>query len=226
MTSATRQKIRQRAPAASQGLHPIRDAATVAMIVVDLQNAFVEPAEALAGPFALGILPGVGRLAAAVRAAGGTLVWTRHTWSDEPAFATPLWFRHLVGAGTAAALRRLQPGSHPHAVHGSLAVEDGDILIDKYRPSAFLPDHARLDAQLRGRGIHTVIVCGTVTSFCCQSTARDALMLDYRVCFPPDLNAGSTEQGQQATLADLSNMGLFDMRGSEALLGELESIRA
>jgi hypothetical protein len=43
-------------------------------------------------------------------------------------------------------------------------------------------------------------------------------MRDYRVCFPPDLNAGMTREGQCATLDDLAGMGLFDMRYSNELL--------
>jgi nicotinamidase-related amidase len=203
--------------------HALDRPATIALIVVDLQAAFVDPADPLATPGAHAMLPAIQSLADLLRGLGGTVAWTRHGWSDDPAVATPAWFRSAIGAEAEARMRRLVPGSAGHAIHPALRIDAADIVIDKYRPSAFLPDPAGLHARLRGRGIDTVIVCGTVTSFCCQSTARDALMRDYRVCFPPDINAGQSEAAQRATLDDLRSMGLFDLRPSPALIAGLRA---
>jgi hypothetical protein len=50
-------------------------------------------------------------------------------------------------------------------------------------------------------------------------------MLDYRVCFPPDLNAGASEAAHAATIADLTSMGLFDLRSSSSLAAALSAAR-
>lgn len=180
-------------------------------------STFRLPSSRRASPFAVAMLPDVNALADIVRRSGGTVAWTRHTWSDEPGVANPDWFKATLGPETRQWMEQLVPGNPVHDIHPDLEVDSKDIIVDKYRPSAFLPDHAGLNQRLRARGIDTVIVCGTVTSFCCQSTARDALMLDYRVCFPPDLNAGMTETAHRTTIADLETMGLFDLRSAQAI---------
>jgi nicotinamidase-related amidase len=215
-------RISKRALTPAMGpIHPLDRPVAIAVIVVDLQTAFVDPAEPGASPGAIAMLPAVNALTDRVRGLGGTVAWTRHSWSDQPGIGNPPWFNAMIGPEAERQMRRLAPGSAPHALHPALRTMPADIIVDKYRPSAFLPHHADLHGQLAARGIETAIVCGTTTNFCCQSTARDALMRDYRVCFPPDLNAGTSEEAQRATLADLTAMSLFDMRPADALLAAL-----
>jgi ureidoacrylate peracid hydrolase len=60
------------------------------------------------------------------------------------------------------------------------------------------PPSSDIDAQLRSRGIDTLLIAGTATNVCCESTARDAMMLDYRVIMLSDANA-TDEEGPGCT---------------------------
>jgi ureidoacrylate peracid hydrolase len=53
---------------------------------------------------------------------------------------------------------------------------------------------------LSERGIDTLLIAGTTTNVCCESTARDAMMLDYRVAMLSDANATQTDEEHAATL--------------------------
>ena len=68
----------------------------------------------------------------------------------------------------------------------------GDEMVPKYRFSAFLPGASDLPARLRARGFDTVLITGTVTNVCCESSARDAMMTNFRVVMVSDGNAAMT----------------------------------
>ena len=74
----------------------------------------------------------------------------------------------------------------------------GDLVVTKHRYSAFI--NTDLDLILRARRIRTVVMAGTDTSVCVESTARDAFMLDYYVVFLNDCTASSDPEAHQATL--------------------------
>ena len=85
----------------------------------------------------------------------------------------------------------------------TLDVESGDLIIDKTRFSAFVPGTCRLDDELRARGIDTLIVTGTLTNVCCESTARDAMQRNYKVVFVADGNAAVSDAEHNATLGNM-----------------------
>jgi ureidoacrylate peracid hydrolase len=66
----------------------------------------------------------------------------------------------------------------------SLLIPPGAIQIVKNRYSAFVG--TRLHDILKKHGIDTVTICGFMTNFCCESTARQAHDLDYFVDFVVD----------------------------------------
>jgi ureidoacrylate peracid hydrolase len=72
------------------------------------------------------------------------------------------------------------PGDFGHALYPELDVAEGDLRVRKTRFSALIQGSSDLDALLRARGIDTLIVVGTATNVCCESTARDAMMLNYK----------------------------------------------
>jgi ureidoacrylate peracid hydrolase len=77
-------------------------------------------------------------------------------------------------------------------------------VIDKYRYSAFLPVSCQLDRELRAAGIDTVIISGTVTDVCCESSARDAHMLGYEVIFVADATATADDAAHNGALLPLA----------------------
>jgi ureidoacrylate peracid hydrolase len=82
----------------------------------------------------------------------------------------------------------------------ALDVLPDDMRVKKIKYSAFMPGSSDIDAQLKARRIDTVLITGTATNVCCESTARDAMMLDYKVVMLSDGTATLTEEEHAAAL--------------------------
>ena len=174
------------------------DPARTALVVIDLQNAFMAEGAPCEVPQARTVVPAVNRLAAVLRGLGGTVAWVQATFERT---GWPLFFQHMVRPeASAAILAALQAGSPMHALWPELAVEAGDLVVQKYRFSAFLPGASTLPAMLRGRGVDTVLVAGCMTDMCCDSSARDAVMTDFRTVMVADANAARTDNAHLAAL--------------------------
>lgn len=181
------------------------DGTRTALLVIDLQEFFMAPGMPMEVPAARDVVPNVNRLAGAVRDAGGIVVWVRMTADpDGPRWGAffelrPDWMEEAMS-------ELLLPGQPGHELWADLAVQPADLVVDKTRFSAFIQGSSDLDALLRERGIDTVLVTGTLSDVCCGSTARDALMLDYRVAFVSDGNAARDELTHAATLFSLAGV--------------------
>jgi ureidoacrylate peracid hydrolase len=204
-------------------LHPFAslDPVRTALVVVDLQNGFMAPGQPAETPYAREIVPAVNRLAAATRAAGGTVVWVQNTITPEAVQSWSVWFGDFGGGEWGPRMRQaFTPGDFGHALYPSLEVQPGDLTVRKTRFSAFIQGASDLDAILRGRGIDTLIIVGTATNVCCESTARDAMMLNYKVFFVSDANACRTDEEHNATLGILMVM-FADIRSTDEMVGLL-----
>jgi ureidoacrylate peracid hydrolase len=84
----------------------------------------------------------------------------------------------------------------PDRIQTGLRLEPlpGDLWVKKIKYSAFIAGSSDIDAQLRCSGIDTLLIAGTAINVCCESTARDARMLDYRVIMLSDANATLTDE--------------------------------
>jgi ureidoacrylate peracid hydrolase len=188
--------------------------ARTALLVVDMQNFFVEALTA-----ARGIVPNINRIAAALREAGGLVVWIQATHSAEGRGAWTLFFEHFVGHGHGQTIRaQLMPGAHGHALFPGLDVRATDLLLPKDRFSAFVPGPDDLEARLRDRGIDSVLVTGTNTNVCCESTARDAMMRDFRTFVIEDANAAYSDEEHVAGLVGVARV-FADVRRTDEVLG-------
>jgi len=192
-----------------------------ALVVIDMQNVFMLPGMPVEVPTAREILPNINRLAAAVRAAQGAVVWVRMTLAGQ----TEAWSVFFVGDPRHTALDQMTPGSHGHALHRELDVRPGDLIIDKTRFSAFLPGASEIDATLRARGIDTVIISGTLSNVCCESSARDAMMLNYKLVFVSDANAALTDAEHNATLNSIVRV-FGDVRSTDEVTRMLAGRRS
>ena len=194
------------------------DSARTALIVVDMQNGFMLPGVAFSEiAEAREIVPNINRLAAALRSVGGTVVWIVTTyepgvdreWSTYYRLSTP-----AKGAKRSAALTK---GAKGHAIWSDLEVKPEDPIVEKKRFSAFIQGSSRLDEVLRARGIDNLLITGTVTGVCCESTARDAMMLNYQVTMVTDGNASySDEEHNRALTAFYGTFG--DIQSTDRLI--------
>lgn len=95
----------------------------------------------------------------------------------------------------------MAPGSIGHALWPELDVQADDLVVLKRRYSAFIPGTCDLAPNLRERGIDTVLIAGTLTNVCCESSARDAMMLDFATVMLSDGCAAMSAEEHDASLA-------------------------
>lgn len=202
------------------------DPARTALLVVDLQTAFLDPAIAGSVAMAREIVPAVNRMAAGLRAAGGKVVWVVSTYGPDPADRWGNLFDHLFGPERAKSFRDgLTLGAPGHALWPELERRPEDLEAHKNRFGAFLGSRGRLEATLRAAGIDSVLVAGTITNVCCDCTAREAASLDFKTVMLSDANAGRTDREHNAALANfLDTMG--DVRSVDDALGLLGVAKA
>ncbi|ARR54972.1 isochorismatase [Rhizorhabdus wittichii DC-6] len=196
-----------------------------AHLAIDLQVGFLERGAPFEVAAARAIVPAVNRVSAALRAAGGLNIFLRYTIDpDEPQRWTS--YQELMPAAqralSAEAFRR---GAPTHALWPELDVGAGDLIMDKTRLSAFIPGTCDAQAVLAARGIDTLIISGCLTDGCCESTARDAAQMSYRVFFPEDGNASWSEEGHQATLRTMSRMAFADVSPVDEMLALMAGTR-
>ena len=190
-----------------------------ALVVVDMQNAFMDPALGHAVcVMAPAIVPAVNRLAAATRAAGGGVFWiqTVHDESDDRDWA--VMQAMMTPAARARRVAALTRNSAGYALWSGMDVRPEDERVEKHRFSAFIQGSGALEARLRARGFDTVLITGTVTSVCCESTARDAMMRDFRTVMVSDGNAATSDSEHEAAL-----LGFHAMFGDVLTVTECEA---
>src|SRR5579872_6108415 len=177
------------------------DPSKCALLVVDMQNAFMLPgiAHSLC-PMAREIVPNVNRLAQAVRETGGTVFFIKTTFAAEQLTSWSTYFAMARQERVANRIAALSPGSVGHKLWSELDVRPGDAIVEKTRFSAFIQGSSELAAILPRRGLDTVLVAGTLTNVCCESTARDAMMLNFKTMRVTDANAAVTDDEHAASL--------------------------
>jgi ureidoacrylate peracid hydrolase len=183
-------------------------ASKTAFVVVDMQNYFVHPGYQGAVPMAQEIVPHINRLAAATRAAGGHVVWIKNATNDTRESWSVFHDWLMTPERRDRRYASMELGHEGHALWPELDVRSEDAQIVKKRFSAFIQGSSDLEAYLRGRGIDTLLIGGTATHVCCESTARDAMMLNFRVVMVADVLATYDDVTQNASLsAFYSNFG-------------------
>ena len=198
------------------------DPAKSALIVIDMQNAFMEPDAVAEVPIAREIVPNINQLADACRDAGGTVAWVQVTASPKggPDYWPGLLEHVNTKERSARFVEALAEGSHGHALWPDLVVKDGDMMVKKNRYSTFLPGASDLADQLKARDIDTVFITGTLTNVCCESSARDAMMTDFKTIMVSDGNACLRDDEHLAALSTVLQV-FGDVFSTEEMIGLL-----
>ena len=180
------------------------DLSRTAHVIVDMQNGFVEPGAPVEVPVARDIVGNVNAISRAVREAGGTNVFLQMTLDETSLQSWSNWFRYFHTAESTAGFEdSFGHGRHYHQLWPQMDVRDGDLFVDKTRFGAFVPGASRLHEVLQARGIDTLIITGTLSNCCCESTARDAMQMNYKLVFVSDANAALTDAAHNATLDNM-----------------------
>jgi len=197
------------------------DMSKVAHVCVDMQVGFVAEGAPIEVPMTREISDTINSISAAVREAGGLNVFTRYTWDPTEKHSWQYWFDTL-GADQQVGQAKMGPGMPDWEMDPSMEVLEGDIIVDKTRFSALIPETCAMDAILKAKGIDTLIITGTLTNCCCESTARDALQMGYKVIFMSDANATLSDEEHLGTL--LSMYTIFaDVMDTPHLIGLIEA---
>jgi len=146
-------------------------------------------------------VPNVNRIGTALRAAGGLVVYIQNTIDAMAKQLWSTWFTCLFGEKARESVESaFADGGYGHSLWPGLEILPGDLKVNKTRFGAFVPGSSELHAILQGRKIDTVIITGTATNVCCESTARDAMMMNYKVIFVSDGTATHSDEEHNATL--------------------------
>ncbi len=154
-----------------------------AMIVVDMQNDFVQEGAPIEIPRARAMVPRLNRLLDVCRAHQIPVIYIHHVIRGGDIDAGRLADHHEAIRNNKAIIA----GTPNVEIYEGLKPQPGDLVVAKPRYSAFYGTD--LEAILRSKGIDTLIISGTVTNVCCESTTRDAFSRDYKVIFLSDGNA-------------------------------------
>jgi nicotinamidase-related amidase len=155
----------------------------VALLVIDVQGEYFDEDGPAYVEHARDIVANVNRLVDAFRAQGLPIVFLKHA--------------HRADGSDAGRMGDFSaPDEEDSFVEGTpradfipeLHVKPGDVVVAKRRYSAFLGTD--LEAVLHTARTQAVVICGLMTSFCCETTARDAHGRDYEVLFTADAVEG------------------------------------
>lgn len=157
-----------------------------ALVVLDMQRAFLEKGAPREMPDARRVLPGVNKLADICRSLKAPVIFIREAFRPDlsdmglmkeirPAHIESEWepIEGTVGAD-------FYPGLH---------ITKDDYIVTKIRYSAFIAGSSSLEPLLRGLDCDSIIICGCCTEVCANTTAADATQLGFRVFFVSDLTA-------------------------------------
>jgi isochorismate hydrolase len=156
-----------------------------ALLVVDMQEYFRE----ISRP----ILHNLRKLMSACRDEQIPLIYTQHGYTDPQKEAGMLneWWGDAIVKGTPAWKWILETAPH-----------EEDMIIPKTRYSAFY--QTELEGHLRLLGIEDLLIAGVMTNLCCETTARDGFMRDFRIFFLTDGTATVLDDYHTATLRNLA----------------------
>lgn len=155
--------------------------ARTALIVVDMQKVFCEEGEGLYVPDTKNIINNIVNLAALMRREGMQVIYLRHVVRGDGSDTGRM---QDLYPNVNELLGRNNPSVK---IIDALYPESKDIVVDKLFYSGF--HNTDLDVILRMKDIDTLIVCGTVTNVCCETTVRDGVHREYKMIVLSDANA-------------------------------------
>jgi ureidoacrylate peracid hydrolase len=189
------------------------EAHRAALLVIDMQRGFIEAGAVMEVPSGRAIVPAIGRLVEACRAAGIPVAFTQFIWSPSvPNLIGELHSQHKPPLSCCME-------GHPSAeVVPELAPRAGDLVIRKHGYDAF--HDTLLDDLLVGRGRDQLIATGVMTDVCVLATVTAALHRQYRVTVVSDATATLWDEVQRLSL-DLIRRCYGRVQSVEDVLAEI-----
>lgn len=188
-----------------------------AFIVIDMQNTFCEPGSPAEVPQSRGIIAPINSFSNELRKRGVPVIWVLHGNSQHGEKSDwELFFNNVVADDVKKrTIESLNP--QKQKVWKELKTSDEDITIIKNRYSALITGSSSLERTLRNLGRDTLLIAGTKTNICCESTARDAMMLDFKIVMVEDCCAALSDDEHQGALESIIQQ-FGDVRTSKQVL--------
>ena len=112
--------------------------------------------------------------------------------------------------------------SYGHKIYKDLKALNDDTYVKKTRYSAFINGSSDIDEKLRVLGIENLLITGTATNVCCESSARDAMMLNYKTLMISDACSANSDREHTSSLLNfLINFG--DVRTTNEIIEVLKN---
>jgi isochorismate hydrolase len=183
-----------------------------ALLVLDMQDYFLEPASHAYIPGAEVITPGLQTLVDAFACTNSPIIYTQHTNTPQDAGMMARWWRELI-----------TPDHERCGISTHFDLSKGTV-IQKSQYDAF--HQTRLETILQEQGICQVLICGVMAHLCCETTARSAFMRGFEVFFCVDGMASYNEDFHRSTVRNLAHgfgepvlvtdiLGSFEESGNE-----------
>jgi len=200
------------------------DPGRTALLVVDMQRAFVEPGQAMEVPPAREMVPRIQELVGIFREKGQPVVFTEFTYSPAaPLLVGELHPEHrpaVPGAPTGfgrPSSSCLEGEDNARVIPG-LAPRAGELVVRKHYYDGF--NGTVLDGALRARGIRTLVVTGTMTDICVLGTVIGGFNREYRLIVVEDGVATLWPEIQRATL-DIIRRAYARVRSAKEVADEV-----
>ena len=176
------------------------DPKSTALLIIDMQEAFCAPGSPAEVAGSRAIVPPLNALTRKLRPLGVPVIWVLHANTQRNGVSDwELFFNHVVsGDIRQRTMESLAPGRQ--RVWEGLEQGHDDITLVKNRYSALISGSSTLERVLRNQGVDTLLIAGTKTNVCCEATARDAMMLDFRTVMISDCCAALSDEEHLATL--------------------------
>ncbi|MDD4990335.1 MAG: cysteine hydrolase [Candidatus Pacebacteria bacterium] len=197
--------------------------AKTALIVVDMQDGFCSPTGCLENPGTKEIVDNINTLSSRCRTKGIPVIWIKFQIKNDQSNSGlwPLFQPASPYVGRKSPIKEFSDKGSETGIWPKLSVDsEKDIEIVKNKYSAFIPGSSDSDKVLKARGIDTLVITGVGTNVCCESTARDAMMLNYKVIFISDANATIGKIFHEITLMNIK-MFFGDVATTKEIVKEL-----
>ena len=193
------------------------DPRRTALVIIDMQELFCAPGAPAEVPGSRDIVEPINNLTEQMRKIGVPVIWVLHANSQSGGRSDwELFFNYIVADDVREKTKQsLAPGRQQ--VWSGLTVDAADTKVIKNRYSALIPGSSGLERLLRNLDIDTVLVAGTKTNICCEATARDAMMLDFKVVMVSDCCAALSDDEHRAALENMIQQFGDVMTGDEVL---------
>jgi ureidoacrylate peracid hydrolase len=193
------------------------DPRRTALVIIDMQELFCAPGAPAEVANSREIVPPINNLTEELRKIGVLVIWVLHANVQLSGRSDwDLFFNYIVAEGVRQkTMESLSPGRQK--VWSGLTVGPHDVTIIKNRYSAMVAGSSGLERLLRSVGIDTILIAGTKTNICCEATARDAMMLDFKVVMVSDCCAALSDDEHRSALENVIQQFGDVMTGSEVL---------